>query len=149
MPLPSHHGFSFKLTKFNLYLTLLNENWTHKTKGSGEFNIRLALGSSEWVFTIDEHGNSNNTDRSLLNEKTSKGFLRAIERAGFTIETGQRMGYFSLLLKEKANFSATILPPEEENEKRKESVENPDYQKTFDDFLTELKKVFEYSSVIS
>jgi hypothetical protein len=149
MPLPSHHGFSFKLTKFNLYLDFLNGNWTHKTKGNGNAPIRLVLGSSKWVYTIDEHGNSIYTDRALLNDKTNSGFIKAMERAGFTIENSQKGGYFAFTLKDNVYFVAKILPPQNETGKYQPDISNPDYQKVFDDFLTELTKVFEYNSVIS
>jgi hypothetical protein len=149
MPLPSHHGLSFKLTKFNLYLTLLNGAWTHKTKGNGHAPIRLVLGSSKWVYVLDENGNSIHTQRSLLTPTTNKGFVKAIERAGFKVEESQKPGYFGFILEDEAYFVANILPPENETGKYQPDIPNPYYQKVFDDFLTELTKIFEYHFVIS
>lgn len=152
MPLPSHHGLIFKLTKFNLYLTLLNGDWTHKTKGNGRAPIRLVLGSSTWVHALDENGNSVHTDRSLLTPTTNKGFMKAIERAGFSlteVDKEKKMGFtFGFTLEDTAYFVANILPPENETGKHQPDIPNPYYQKVFDDFLVELTKIFEYHSVI-
>lgn len=153
MPLPSHHGITFRMTKFNCYLTLLNGHWTHKTKGNGEEIIRLVWGSSFWCSTLDKNGNSIRTDRALLTVGVGEGFGKAIERAGFSIQEDERdkkIGYtFGYNLSDKANFVANILPPQEESTTYKPDVANPDYQKAFDDFLVELKKIFEYYSAIS
>lgn len=153
MPLPSHHGISFKMTKFNCYLTLLNANWTHKTKGNGWANIRLVFGSSFWVSTLDKNGNSVRTDRALLSTEVGEGFRKAIERAGFTLVNGEKernISYtFGHNLNDEAHFVANILPPQEESKIHKPDTPNPHFQKVFDDFLVELKKIFEYHSVIS
>jgi hypothetical protein len=148
MPLPSHHGISFKLTQFNLYLTLLNGAWTHKNKGNGHAPIRLVIGSSKWVRVLDENGNSVHTDRSLLTPTTNKGFIKAIERAGFKVEESQKLGHFGFTLEDEAYFVASILPPENETGKYQPDIPNSYYQKVFDDFLVELTKIFEYHSVI-
>jgi hypothetical protein len=149
MPLPSHHGITFKMTKFNCYLTLLNNNWTHKTKGNGCANIRLVWGSDFWCSTLDKNGNSVKTDRALLKNEVGEGFKKAIERAGFSLKEIENNYLFGHNLNEEANFVSNILPPQVESTTYQPDISNPDYPKVFEDFLVELKKIFEYYSVIS
>jgi len=150
LPLSSHHGLDFYLKSFGYEITLLTTKWTHSNKGNGELELRIILRDHNWKTTIDENGNSFNAQGLLINERVYQGFLNALERSGWEIEDGLLSGksiYADVTY--KPIFVATILPPQEESKTYKPDKKNPEYQKVEDDFIHELKKIFDYYQVLN